>query len=93
MESAFKKHKNVIFQCYGTAIYIRRICMNLYNKNNNCDLGAIQNFDDKHYNIVLELLASYRANGENDPDFFEVCHHIDYIENKPDLSDIDDNDE
>lgn len=89
MESAFKKYESVIFQGYGTANYIRRVCMNLYNKNNQCDLGFIQNTDEKHFKILIELLVSYRANGENDPDFMRICSRIYENDTKPDLSEMD----
>ena len=76
MDSAFKKHEEIIFSGYGTAGYIRGVCMNLYNKTNPCDLGFISNTDEKHFSIVMDLLKSYRANGENDQDFMRICSTI-----------------
>jgi hypothetical protein len=41
------------------------------------DLGSlVRNSDERHRGIAMELIASYAAYGEDDPDFMTLCSHI-----------------
>lgn len=39
MESAFKKHEEIIMAGYGTAEKLKALCLNLYNPHNPCRMG------------------------------------------------------
>lgn len=76
MESAFKKHEEIIMAGYGTAEKLKALCLNLYNPHNPCGIGMVRNFDSKHFQIAIDLIESYKENGDGDEDFMRICEAI-----------------
>lgn len=74
--SAFKKYETLIFDGHSKAIGLRKMVMNLYSNENNVDMSFISGTNEKLFDVVIELLRSYRLNGESDPYFMDICKRL-----------------
>lgn len=74
MSSPFITHRDKILGHYSTAAWLRRLVLSMWNgKAYPVGLSQLTNLDDSHAKAVLEMLSSYRLQGENDPAFMTLA--------------------
>jgi hypothetical protein len=77
-ESPFRVHRDKLTGFHSTALRLQAVVLNLYNAaawNKKAPVhldNLIANADDEHYEILIDLLAGYKRNGENDADFLAL---------------------
>ena len=77
-ESPFRVHRDKIAGFHSTALRLQAVVLNLYNsadwnKKSPVHLdNLIANADAEHYEILIDLLAGYKRNGENDAHFLAL---------------------
>ncbi|AMR77984.1 DUF7673 family protein [Cupriavidus nantongensis] len=74
MTSPFVAHRDKVLGHYSTAAWLRRLVLAMWNGNAYpVGLSQLTNLDDSHAKAVLEMLSSYRQNGENDATFMALA--------------------
>jgi hypothetical protein len=77
-ESPFLVHRDKLTGFHSTALRLQAVVLNLYNAaawNKKAPVhldNLIANADAEHYEILIDLLAGYKRNGENDADFLAL---------------------
>ena len=80
--SPFRVHLAKIAGCHSTALRLQAVVLNLYNAaawNKKAPVhldNLIANADDEHYEVLIDLLAGYKRNGENDADFLALGRQL-----------------
>lgn len=76
--SVFEKHRGILLDAdYSAAQSLQQFVLSLYNSASaKFEADRLGNYDDRHFRIFSELAASYRLNGENDPEFMRVCQDM-----------------
>ncbi|WP_295399298.1 hypothetical protein [uncultured Thiocystis sp.] len=74
MQSPFDRHRETVLGHDATAEWLRRLVLSLWNGDGYpIGLSRIQELDDEHFEVVIEMLTSYRLHGERDPDFMALA--------------------
>jgi len=76
--SVFERHRDILLDAdYSAAQSLQQFVLSLYNSASaKFEADRLGNYDDRHFRIFSEMAASYRLNGENDPEFMRVCQDM-----------------
>jgi sulfur relay (sulfurtransferase) DsrC/TusE family protein len=76
-QSPFMLHEAKIMGHYSTASWLRGAVLAMWNgQDHPVGLSKLATLDAEHFKAFTELVASFRANGENDPAFRAIVEKI-----------------
>lgn len=77
-ESPFATYRSILVDGdYSAAGFLQSFAMAMYaGAAFPLDASGLRNLDDKHMRAFHEMAGWYRAHGEGDPDFVDVCKAI-----------------
>lgn len=75
--SPFLKYRDMVLGYYGTAGWLRRVIMAMWNGNDyKTGLSQITGLDAQHYQAFSEMVAHFRQYGESDSAFMALANDI-----------------
>lgn len=73
-QSPFITHRDKVLGYYSTAGWLRALVLAMWNGSaHKVGLSQLASLDDAHATATLEMIASYRRHGENDPAFMSLA--------------------
>lgn len=74
MASPFATHRNKVLGHYGTAFYLRRLVLSMWNGTGYpTGLSFLTGLDSDHAEAAFEMMRAYHLNGENDQAFMALA--------------------
>lgn len=75
--SPFLKYRDMVLGYYGTAGWLRRVIMSMWNGTDyQTGLSQITGLDAEHYQAFSEMVAHFRQYGESDSAFMALANDI-----------------
>lgn len=74
MQSPFTTHRKKVLGHNSTAIWLRQLILSMWGGSSyQVGLSQLATLDNEHADAAVEMLASYRNNGENDGAFMSLA--------------------
>ena len=76
-ESPFVRHRDKVLGYYSTAAWLRAVVLAMWDgSTHKVGLSKLAGVDADHHAAFSEMVAHYRATGENDPAFLSLVEEI-----------------
>lgn len=73
MKSPFEIHRDMVLGHYGTASWLRRLVLSMWNSHYTVSMTRLPSLDDAHATAAIEMIESFHRHGEGDPAFMSLA--------------------